>query len=173
MNSVEFEDLPELTAIANRELRLQELEQQIRDEQDTNRKELMYDTYIALSKLNYGKLMEYSTHEIIECVEKIKKSTELTATFERQCQQLVDKLTEEREEHERFYEYFCFCMIEDPKYTFESVLKQLERSEKIKDQSGKAWEWTLRFHLMARIRMAFRLIFGTKNGVGGINYYGN
>lgn len=157
---VHLNDFPELKAIVNRKAKLEDLEQQIRTEENQERRELMYDTYLALSKLNYEKLMEHSTKEIVKCVDTIQEAIDNAKTFERQCGQLAEKLTEERDAHEKFYDDFVFCMIEDPKYTVESALKHIERSEKIRDQSGMSWEWMLRFHFMARLRMATKLIVG-------------
>lgn len=163
MNYDQYKEFPEFNSIVNRGLRLAELEQQIRDEQDPEQKELMYDTYLALSKLNYEKLMEHSTNEIMKGVALNESVIKNAKTFERQCQQLADKLNEEREANKKFYDEFVFCMLTDPKYTVESALMHVERGEKIKDQSGKAWVWILRFHLLARIRMAYRLIFGARD----------
>ncbi|WP_242824883.1 MULTISPECIES: hypothetical protein [unclassified Dehalobacter] len=154
--------IQELSVITNRVEYLKDLEHRISNEQDPKEKELMYNTYISVSKLNYKELQDSSIKAMAANIETITRANDASEKLIVQNEVLKDKLFEEREAHEQFYDHLCFCMMVDPKGTFEMILDQVERSEKIKDQSGTAWEWSPGFPLMARVRMAYRLIFGVK-----------
>lgn len=47
----------------------------------------------------------------------------------------------------------------DPVRTLEILLRDIERMEKIEDQSGDSWKWELRLNFQNRLKIAWRLIF--------------
>ncbi len=47
----------------------------------------------------------------------------------------------------------------DPVGTLEILLRDIERMEKIEDQSGESWKWELSLSFRNRLKIAWRLIF--------------
>ncbi|HHX12478.1 MAG TPA: hypothetical protein GX731_06615, partial [Clostridiales bacterium] len=73
---------------------------------------------------------------------------------------LCDMVESERTLNDNLFDNICLGMLVSPKETFEMMLKQVEREEKIADTTGDGWKWSYKFSLIPRLKMAFQLIFG-------------
>lgn len=158
---------PDLQNMNKRAERLQELEAAIETAPDPEEKIYRLELYKDFSKIQYRKVMEFFAEEIKKTSDKwaeiVDKANDNTQKYEVICQKLNDKLQEERQENGEFYDNLCFAMLINPRGVFETALQQVERKKKIDCQDGEDnWQWSLHFHFIARLRMAWLLVFGSK-----------
>ena len=160
-----IDENPALKSVIDRERRLKELEETIDTAPDDEEKLYRLELFKDMAKIQYKKTVELYTKELQkenQAWEKLlQRATDNVLAWEEQYQKLADALQSERMAHNEFYENICFALLVKPRSTFEMILQQLERTEKIKDQDGyENWQWSLNFHFIARLRMAWRLVFG-------------
>jgi hypothetical protein len=155
---------PELQAIYNRASKLTELGAEIEAEADQGEKLFKLELFKDLSQSYSRRLLEFFSKETKENTTAWEKtltdSISNTEEYKRLCEAAADKLQEERELNNNFYNGICLAIIENPKETFTEILRQVERKQKTECQDGiENLSWTLKLTLMARLRLAWKLIF--------------
>lgn len=116
------------------------------------------------------RLQDRLSAEMISYVSKVHEETfNGMAKNCREWKEIAEKLEaalkEEQQESSEVFDKMCFCMTVNPRETFEKfILKNVERKEKTESGDGwNNWQWRLHFPLMARLRMAWKLVFGRKD----------
>jgi hypothetical protein len=76
-------------------------------------------------------------------------------------QKLADRYRDLQQKDDQTPELFFTGFSLDPAGTLEVLLKSIERTDKIEDQSGEAWKWGYRLTFRHRAKIAIKLLMGT------------
>jgi hypothetical protein len=107
----------------------------------------IYERYEFISKL-----LDLTQRQSLNNLDKFAKATK---TYE----ELVDKYFDLAQKYNCTPALLFTSFSVDPVSTLEILLRDIERSEKIEDQSGDAWKWTYKLQFRNRLKIARRLIF--------------
>lgn len=158
-----LEESPELQKFMNRLRTIEMLKEDAKTEKDLDMMADSFNIVLRMQDRLYTQILTYYTDKHSRQFERIYDIAEKRLLT---CQQLSDTLREERKEGDDLFKNLCFLMMVNPKDTFENViLKGIERKEKIEDASGQSWQWELHFPLLARLKMAWKLVFGSRTEV--------
>lgn len=161
----------ELMQLQQKQFEIEMLDKEIEEEKD---KDKCFEKLILrheLAKNQTKRLLNHITERYVgyaksmdEASQAINVAGQLNIELRQLNIELTEALETERKENKQFFDEFydnlCYCLLTNPRETFEMMLGQVEREHKMKDSSGDSWQWTYKFHFIARLRMAFKIIFG-------------
>lgn len=144
----------DLALIHKRQLELEELNLNIEqtDSQETVFELLKHSHQLSL--LQTKELIHYT-------MEKSSQYLQVSRNYEKaviENQEVLEELKREKAHNNEMFDNICVGMLNEPKETFEIMLRNIERDKKIADTSGNSWQWFYKFNFIARLRMAFKLL---------------
>lgn len=154
-----LQEFPELQRFSNHMKMIVELVEDAEKETDLA---FMADSFKTVLRLQERLHAEMLTWYLDEHKKQFDGMAENCREWKAIAEKLEAALKKERQEADEMFEKMCFLLLVDPRKTFEDViLKQIERKKKAESADGyENWQWTLGFPLLARLRMAWRLLFG-------------
>lgn len=161
----EYEDLlkefPKLQQFSSQLQTIASLKADTKEEKDPAMLTDTYETILRLQERLYAKMVTYISEEHVKQFNGMEDNCR---GWKANAEKMEAALKEERQVNDEIFDNMCMLMMIDPRGTFESIiLKQVERKKKIEGGDGYGnWQWGLHFPLIARLRMAFKLIFGRK-----------
>lgn len=157
-----FEEFPILHKFSSRLKALEKLKIIAREETNSAFISDGYETAMRMQECLYADMVTFVSKEH----EKLFNGMEMNCReWKKIAESFESALKEEREANNETFDNMCALMLIDPRGTFENIiLKQVERKKKAESSDGWSnWQWTLRFPLAARLKMAWKLVIGSKN----------
>lgn len=156
-----FKNIPELKSIYNKAQGINRMRAAAAQEQDHELRADMLESCLKRLDGAYGEgvLLVAGKND-----ELFNKAIENFDIMEKTANEYKAALLEERKQNRESFDNLCAAFTVNPRSAFEVILRFIERDEKCKCPDGfENWQWGLHFPLIARLRMAWRLIFGRKD----------
>ncbi|NSW92867.1 MAG: hypothetical protein HPY74_19875 [Firmicutes bacterium] len=158
-----LQEFPELQRFNNR---MKTIEALAKDAEKETELTHMADSFKTVLRLQEQLFAEIIRDVIDEFLQNFEGMADNCQEWKAIAEKLGAALKKEREIADKIFDSLCVLMLEDPRGTFENIiLRQVERRQKIESSDGwDNWQWGLHFPLIARIRMAWKLVFGREEG---------
>lgn len=156
-----LKEFPELQRFANRMSMIAGLVKDAEEETDLTFMTDSFKTVLRLQERLHAQMLAWHSEEHTKQFNCMKRNC-------REWKELAEKyktaVEEERQANRESFDNLCGAFTVNPRLAFEMVLRFIERDEKCQCPDGYMnWQWNLHFPLTARLRMAWRLIFGRKD----------
>ena len=149
---------PVLENLYIRQLEIDEIDIKIKNEKDTEEVMKLTMTMNELSKIQSNEsfkfLMDYINNNS-KRIDKIEKAHEENKEI---CIKFSELLKDERTKTKEMFDSILMAMMIDPVEGFQLLLNYADRNNKIEDQTGQSWMYSLKFTYKERLLMAYRLI---------------
>lgn len=139
---------------------ISEIEKEAREMPDGQERQSSFERLHYLDNKRFEKLAQFLTSY---CKETPKQYIGIIDKANENSEKLKEILQQERQDNRQLFNNLCAAFVINPRKAFETVLAFIERDEKCNSADGyENWQWGLHFPLIARLRMAWKLIFGGK-----------
>lgn len=157
-----LQEFPELQQFNNRMKMIEVLAKDAEKETELTYMADSFKTVLQLQERLFAEIIHYVVDEFSK---NFKGMADNCRKWEAIAEKLEAALKNEREASDKVFENLCMLMTIDPRGTFENIiLRQVERRQKIESGDGWSnWQWGLHFPFAARLRMAWKLVFGRKD----------
>ena len=154
-----LKDYPELQGFSSR---MQSICDLVKDAEQETDPAFMADSFKTVLRLQERLHAEMLSWYSTEHTKQFNGMADNCQGWKENAEKLEAALKEERQANNEVFDNMCFLMLVNPRAAMEDIiLKNVERKKKIEDSDGfNNWQWGLHFPLIARLRMAWRLIFG-------------
>ncbi len=138
--------------------RIEALESEAVNEDDDIQRECLLQRIRVANNCFRKNILEFMTEHDQET---LKKYDDLSNRYEAIVTKLQDALKKEREENGQILTGLTLAIIDNPNETIQSMLNMLKRNIDI-ENPGDGWKYSLEFGLIARLKMAYKIIFGMR-----------